>query len=60
MQELKHLRNNHRTLWDELLKLEETPEIIGDVWNTRNRTSIHEIEERIFWEKAQTTIFDFL
>ena len=34
--------------------------IIGDVWNTRNRTSIHEIEENLFWQDAQMTVFDFL
>lgn len=60
IQELKHLRNNYKELWNELLKLEETPDIIGDVWNTRKRTSIHEIEERLFWENAQMTVFDYL
>lgn len=58
--ELRHLRNNHRGLWDELLRLENEKDIIGDVWNTRNRTSIHEVEERFFWEDAQMTIYDFL
>lgn len=58
--ELKHLRNNHKELWNELLKLEETPDIIGDVWNTRNRTSIHKMEERLFWENMQMTVFDYL
>ena len=60
IQELKHLRNNHKELWNELLRLEEIPDIIGDVWNTRNRTSIHEIEENLFWQDAQMTVFDFL
>lgn len=60
IQELKHLRNNYKELWDELLRLEEIPDIIGNVWNTRNKTSIHEIEERLFWEDAQMEIFDYL
>ncbi len=60
IQELKHLRNNHKELWNELLRLEEIPDIIGDVWNTRNRTSIHEIEENLFWQDAQMTVVDFL
>lgn len=60
IQELKHLRNNHKELWNELLRLEEIPDIIGDVWNARNRTSIHEIEENLFWQDAQMTVFDFL
>lgn len=50
IRELKHLRSNHKNLWDELLRLEEIPDIVGDVWNTRNRVSIHEIEKQPFWE----------
>lgn len=60
IKELSHIRNNHKELWDELLRLEETPDIIGDVWNVRNRTSIHEIEEKLFWQDAQMTVFDYL
>ena len=50
IRELKHLRSNHKNLWDELLRLEEIPDIVGDVWNTRNRVSIHKIENQLFWE----------
>lgn len=58
--ELKHLRNNHRDLWDKLLELEEMPNLIGNKWNTLTQTSIHEIEERFLWESRQMTIFDIL
>ncbi|MFG6330864.1 MAG: hypothetical protein K1W28_03380 [Lachnospiraceae bacterium] len=58
--ELRHLRNNHNDLWQELLRLEEIPDKIGNIWNTANNVSIHEIEERLFWEKAQMTVYDFL
>lgn len=58
--ELKHLRNNHNELWQELLRLEEIPDKIGDIWNTAHKVSIHEIEERLFWENAQMTVFDYL
>lgn len=44
--ELKHLRNNHNNLWQELLRLEKIPDKIGDIWNTANRISIQDIEER--------------
>lgn len=60
LQELKHLRNNHNELWQDLLRLENIPDKIGDIWNTRNRTSIHMMEERLFWEEAQIKIFDFI
>lgn len=56
--QLKHLRINHRNLWDKLLKLEETPNLIGHKWNTLADTSIHDWEERFYWEERQRTIFD--
>lgn len=58
--QLKYLRNNHRNLWDKLLELEETPNLIGDKWNTLTQTSIHGKEEQFFWEDQQMTIFDFI
>ena len=58
--ELKHLRTNHRTLWNILLNLEKEDNLVGDVWNTRNRQSIHQKEEMFQWEERQITIFDFI
>ncbi|MCI8374837.1 MAG: hypothetical protein HFI29_05290 [Lachnospiraceae bacterium] len=58
--ELRHLRNNHRVLWNNLLALENTPNLIGDKWNTLTQTSIHDKEEQFFWEDRQMTIFDYL
>ena len=59
-EELKHLRTNHRDLWDKLLKLENEPNLIGNKWNMLTNTSIHDWEERFFWEEQQMTIFDFM
>ena len=56
IQELKHLRSNYKELWDELLRLEEIPDIIGDMWNIQKRISIHQMDERLYWEDAQMTI----
>lgn len=58
--ELRHLRNNHRDLWDKLLELEETPNLIGNKWNTLTQTSIHDKEEQFMWEDRQMNIFDYL
>ncbi len=58
--ELRHLRKNHRDLWDKLLELEKTPNLIGNVWNTLTKTKIQEKEEQFFWEDRQITIFDYL
>ena len=57
--ELKHLRNNHRDLWDKLLELENTPNLIGSKWNTLTKTSIHDKEEQFLWEDRQIYMFDF-
>lgn len=58
--ELRHLRNRHKKLWDKLLELEDTPNLIGDKWNTLTKTSIHDKEEQFMWEDSQMTIFDIL
>lgn len=57
--ELRHLRNNHRDLWEKLLKLETEPNLIGNIWNTLTQTSIHDKEEQFFWEDNQINIFDY-
>lgn len=58
--ELRHLRNNHRDLWDKMLELEETPNLIGNKWNTLTQTSIHGKEEQFMWEDRQMNIFDYI
>lgn len=58
--ELRNLRNNHPELWQTLLDLENEEGIIGDVFDTRKRRSIHQEEERLYWEAQQMTIFDYL
>ncbi len=57
---LRHLRNNHRDLWNKLLGLEEIPNLIGNIWNTLTQTSIHDKEEQFYWEDRQMTVFDYL
>ncbi len=56
---LRHLRNKHRNLRDKLLRLEETPDLIGNIWNTLKQISIHDKEERFYWEDAQIDIFGY-
>ena len=58
--ELKHLRLNHKDLWDKLLELEEEPNLVSNMWNTLTKTSIHDWEERFYWEERQMNIFDFI
>ena len=59
-EELKHLRTYHRDLWDKLLELENRTDLIGNVWNTLTKKSMHDNENMFLWEDAQLTIFDYL
>ena len=59
-EQLKYLRTNHKDLWNKLLELENVPNLIGNKWNTLTNTSIHDWEERFYWEEQQMTIFDFM
>lgn len=58
--QLKYLRTRHPDLWNKLLELENEPNLIGNMWNTLTKTSIHDWEERFYWEDQQMSIFDFL
>lgn len=58
--ELRHLRKHHPELWQKLLELENEPNLIGNIWNTLTKTSIHSKEEQFFWEERQMTIFDYM
>lgn len=51
--ELRYLRNNHRDLWDKLLELERTPNLIGNTWNALKQTSIRDKENQFMWEDRQ-------
>lgn len=58
--ELRHLRKFHPELWQKLLDLENKPNLIGNMWNTLTKTTIHSKEEQFFWEEQQMTIFDLM
>lgn len=48
--ELRHLRTNHKDLWNKLLELETTPNLIGNIWNTLTKTSIYDMEAKFLAE----------
>ena len=50
----------HPDLWNILLNLENEPDLIGNMWNKRNKIGIHDLEDRFFWEEQQMNIFDFI
>lgn len=51
--ELRHLRKNHRCLWDKLLELEKDTKTIGNMWNILTKTRIHDWEEIFQMEDSQ-------
>lgn len=57
--ELRHLRKNHRDLWNRLLELEKEPNLMGYKWNVLTQTSIRDKDEQFHWEEMQMTIFDY-
>lgn len=57
---MKHLRTHYPDLWKKLLDLENEKNLIGNVWNTLTHTSIHDMEERFYWEDRQVTLFDYI
>lgn len=56
--ELRNLRDNHPDLWQRLLDLENEPNLIGAIWNSLEKKSIHRVEEMFRQEDAQLTIWD--
>lgn len=58
--ELRNLWKNHKELWNELVRLENEENIIGNKFDTRAGKSIKEWEEVFKQEDAQLTIFDFI
>lgn len=58
IKELKYLREEHRDLWNKLLELEEIPNLIGNMWNTLSKTSLHDMDKRFRIEDSHMTIFE--
>ncbi len=54
--ELMHLRTYHPELWQKLLDLEDEPNLIGNIWNTLTKTSIHNKERQFFWREHKAEI----
>lgn len=56
--ELRHLRTNHRELWNRLLELETKPNLINSMWNNLTKTRINDIEQGFLFEESQMTLFE--
>lgn len=58
--ELRHLKKFHPDLWNKLRNLENQKDTVGKIYNTLKQVSLKDLEEKIYWEDAQLTVFDFL
>lgn len=60
--QLRNTRKNYPKLWKMLLQLETQENLVGQIWNTRTHTSIHDMDTRLLreeeWESRQYR-FDF-
>lgn len=57
--EHKEIRNLYPEIWKEFVSLENMYNVANNKWNVYGNT-LHEIDERLFWEDQQMTIFDCL
>ena len=57
---LRQIYRYHKNLWQTILELEKKTNLVGNIWNTLSKVSIHEKDEQFRFEDAQMTIFDFL
>lgn len=55
--ELRHLRDNHPELWNELLLLEERENLCGYIHNMLTKKSIHDWDEEFRLEENQIKLF---
>lgn len=52
--ELRHLRSHHRELWEILLRMETEPDIVGNIWNTLTKVSIHDKEQQFLKKEKES------
>lgn len=55
--ELRHIRKYHPDLWERLLKLEEYQNLAGRKWNILKNISLHDKENKFYWEDQQISLF---
>lgn len=57
--EHNQIRNLYPKIWKEFVSLESADNVANDKWNIYG-SALHEIDEKLFWEEQQMTIFDYL
>lgn len=57
--EHKEIKRLYPDVWKEFVALEDEQNVANNKWNVYGKT-LHEIDEELFWEEQQMTIFDFM
>lgn len=57
--EHREMRKRYPETWEEFISLENIDNIANDKWNVYSNT-LNEIDERLYWEEQQMTIWDYL
>lgn len=57
--EHREIRRLYPEIWREFVSLEDTENVAYDKWNVFG-DKLHEIDENLFWEEQQMTIFDYM
>lgn len=57
--EHREMRKRYPETWKEFISLENIDNIANDKWNVYSNT-LNEIDERLYWEEQQMTIWDYL
>lgn len=59
LEEHREIRRLYPEIWKEFVSLEDDGNITNDKWNVYGDT-LHEIDEKLYWEEQQMTIFDYI
>lgn len=59
MQELRHLRDNHKDLWNKLIELSKK-DTANPYFNAFRKATVQKLEEQFMWEDRQMNIFDYI
>lgn len=59
LKEHREIRKLYPEIWKEFVSLEDDENIANDKWNVYGDT-LHEIDEKLYWEEQQMTIFDYI
>ena len=58
--EHREIRRLYPEIWREFVSLENTENIANKKWNVYRDYTLHDIDDKLYWEEQQMTIFDYI